>query len=132
MLKLLKYLKTKEWILLVVALAFVGLQVLYNITIPEYTIKSSQYLSMPEISPYWQDIVWTCIQMLLLAVGVVGSAIIAQYLASVIVSSFIARIRSKVFCRVNDFSETEINKFSIPSSCTSTVSSMRTPPQPEI
>ena len=115
MLRLLKYLKTKEWILLVAALAFVALQVWCNITIPEYTIKISQYLSMPEISPYWQDIVWTCMQMLLLAVGVVGSAIIAQYLASVIVSSLIARIRSKVFGKVNDFSETEINKFSIPS-----------------
>ncbi len=115
MIRLLKYLKTKEWILLVAALAFVALQVWCNITIPEYTIKISQYLSMPEISPYWQDIVWTCMQMLLLAVGVVGSAIIAQYLASVIVSSLIARIRSKVFGKVNDFSETEINKFSIPS-----------------
>lgn len=115
MFKLLKYLKTKEWILLVVTLAFLAVQVWCNITIPEYTLKISEYLSMPNISPYWNDIVWTCVQMLLFVVGVVVCAIVAQYLASIIVSSLLARIRSKIFARVNDFSATEINKFSVPS-----------------
>ena len=115
MFKLLKYLKTKEWILLVVTLAFLAVQVWCNITIPEYTLKISEYLSMPDISPYWNDIVWTCVQMLLFVVGVVVCAIVAQYLASIIVSSLLARIRSKIFARVNDFSATEINKFSVPS-----------------
>ena len=115
MFKLLKYLKAKEWILLVVTLGFLALQVWCNITIPDCTLEISRYLQMPDISPYWSDIIWTCIQMLLYAAGVVVSAIIAQYLASVIVSSLLTRIRSKVFKRVNDFSATEINKFSIPS-----------------
>ncbi len=115
MFKLLKYLKTKEWILLVVTLAFLAVQVWCNITIPEYTLKISEYLSIPDISPYWNDIVWTCVQMLLFVVGVVVCAIVAQYLASIIVSSLLARIRSKIFARVNDFSATEINKFSVPS-----------------
>lgn len=113
--KLLKYLKAKECILLVVTLGFLALQVWCNITIPDCTLEISRYLQMPDISPYWSDIIWTCIQMLLYAAGVVVSAIIAQYLASVIVSSLLTRIRSKVFKRVNDFSATEINKFSIPS-----------------
>lgn len=115
MFKLLKYLKAKEWILLVVTLGFLALQVWCNITIPDCTLEISRYLQMPDISPYWSDIIWTCIQMLLYAAGVVVSAIIAQYLASVIVSSLLTRIRSKVFKRVNDFSATEINRFSIPS-----------------
>lgn len=115
MFKLLKYLKAKECILLVVTLGFLALQVWCNITIPDCTLEISRYLQMPDISPYWSDIIWTCIQMLLYAAGVVVSAIIAQYLASVIVSSLLTRIRSKVFKRVNDFSATEINKFSIPS-----------------
>lgn len=115
MFKLLKYLKAKECILLVVTLGFLALQVWCNITIPDCTLEISRYLQMPDISPYWSDIIWTCIQMLLYAAGVVVSAIIAQYLASVIVSSLLTRIRSKVFKRVNDFSATEINRFSIPS-----------------
>lgn len=115
MFKLLRYLNAKEWILLVVTLSFLALQVWCNITIPDCTLQISNYLEMPDISPYWDDIIWTCIQMLLYAVGVVVSAIIAQYLASIIVTSLLTRVRSKVFARVNYFSETEINKFSIPS-----------------
>ena len=115
MFKLLKYLNAKEWILLVVTLAFLAVQVWCNITIPEYTLKISEYLSMPDISAYWSEIVWSCVQMLLFVVGVVISAFIAQYLASIVVSSLLARVRSKIFARVNDFSATEINKFSIPS-----------------
>lgn len=115
MFKLLRYLNAKEWILLVITLSFLALQVWCNITIPDCTLQISNYLEMPDISPYWDDIIWTCIQMLLYAVGVVVSAIIAQYLASIIVTSLLTRVRSKVFARVNDFSETEINKFSIPS-----------------
>ena len=115
MFKLLKYLKAKEWFLLVITLAFLAVQVWCNITIPEYTLKISTYLSMPDISAYWSEIVWSCVQMLLFVVGVVISALIAQYLASIVVSSLLARVRSKIFARVNDFSATEINKFSIPS-----------------
>lgn len=115
MFKLLKYLKAKEWVLLVITLAFLAVQVWCNITIPEYTLKISEYLSMPDISAYWSDIIWTCVQMLLFVVGVVICSIVAQYLASIVVSSLLARVRSKIFARVNDFSATEINKFSIPS-----------------
>ena len=115
MFKLLKYLNAKEWFLLVITLAFLAVQVWCNITIPEYTLKISEYLSMPDISAYWSDIIWTCVQMLLFVVGVVICSIVAQYLASIVVSSLLARVRSKIFARVNDFSATEINKFSIPS-----------------
>lgn len=115
MFKLLKYLKAKEWILLLITILFLALQVWCNITIPEYTLKISNFLTASNLSSLWQDIVWACMEMLLFVIGVAVSAIIAQYLASVVVSSLLARVRSKIFSRVNDFSATEINKFSIPS-----------------
>ena len=115
MLKLLKYLNAKEWILLVVTLAFLALQVWCNISIPECTLKISQYLEMQSIAAFWKDIVWVCVQMLLYAVGVVICAIIAQFLTSFVISSLLAKVRSKVFANVNNFSASEINKFSIPS-----------------
>lgn len=115
MFKLLKYLKAKEWILLLITILFLALQVWCNITIPEYTLKISNFLTASNLSSLWQDIVWACVEMLLFVIGVAVSAIIAQYLASVVVSSLLARVRSKIFSRVNDFSATEINKFSIPS-----------------
>lgn len=115
MIKLLKYLKAKEWFFLFLTLAFLVVQVWCNITIPDYTLKLSEFLSKPDISPYWQDIVWVCVQMLFFVAGVLISSFIAQLLAAIVVSSLLARIRSKIFEKVNSFSATEINKFSIPS-----------------
>ena len=115
MIKLLKYLNAKEWLFLFITLAFLVVQVWCNITIPDYTLKISEYLSMPDISLYWQDIVWTCVQMLFFVAGVLISSFLAQLLASIVVSGLLARIRSKIFEKVNSFSSTEINKFSIPS-----------------
>lgn len=115
MIKLLKYLKAKEWFFLFLTLAFLVVQVWCNITIPDYTLKISEFLSKPDISPYWQDIVFTCLKMLGFVAGVLISSFVAQLLASIVVSSLLARIRSKIFAKVNKFSATEINKFSIPS-----------------
>ena len=115
MFKLFKYLNWKEWILLILTLSFVACQVWCNISLPQCTLKISEYLQMPDISLYWTDIVWKCVEMLLYACGVILSAIIASYLASYIITNLLARVRGKVFHKVNEFSSEEINKFSIPS-----------------
>lgn len=115
MLKLFKYLNWKEWILLILALGVIGVQVWCNISLPQCTLEISEYLQMPDISAYWSDIVITCVKMLSYALGVVLAAIIANYLASYIVTNLLARVRGKLFNKVNSFSATEINKFSIPS-----------------
>ena len=115
MLKLFKYLNWKEWILLILALGVIGVQVWCNISLPQCTLEISKYLQMPDISAYWSDIVITCVKMLSYALGVVLAAIIANYLASYIVTNLLARVRGKLFNKVNSFSATEINKFSIPS-----------------
>ncbi len=115
MLKLFKYLNWKEWILLIIALGVIGVQVWCNISLPQCTLELSKYLQMPDISAYWSDIVITCVKMLSYALGVVLAAIIANFLASYIVTNLLARVRSKLFNKVNNFSATEINKFSIPS-----------------
>lgn len=115
MLNLFKYLNWKEWILLILALGVIGVQVWCNISLPQCTLEISEYLQMPDISAYWSDIVITCVKMLSYALGVVLAAIIANYLASYIVTNLLARVRGKLFNKVNSFSATEINKFSIPS-----------------
>ena len=115
MFKLFKYLNWKEWILLVLTLCFVAGQVWCNISLPQCTLKISEYLQMPDISLYWTDIVWSCVEMLLYACGVILCAIVASYLASFVITNLLARVRGKVFHKVNQFSSEEINKFSIPS-----------------
>lgn len=115
MFKLLKYLNYKEWILLFITLCIVGVQVWCNISIPQCTLEISEFLRMPDISAYWTDIVWVCVKMLLYAFGMVLASITATFLASHIVTALLARVRGKLFNKVNSFSHAEINKFSIPS-----------------
>ena len=115
MFKLFKYLNWKEWIVLVLTLAFVAGQVWCNISLPQCTLKISEYLQSSPIADYWTDIVMACVEMLCYALGVVLCAIIAHYLSSYVVTNLLARVRSNIFKKVNDFSEAEINKFSIPS-----------------
>lgn len=115
MFKIFKYLNWKEWILLVLTLGVVAGQVWCNISLPQCTLKISEYLQMQPLADYWTDIVWACMEMLAYALGVVLCAIVAHYLASYIISNLLARVRSDIFKKVNDFSATEINKFSIPS-----------------
>lgn len=115
MFKIFKYLNWKEWILLILTLCVVAGQVWCNISLPQCTLKISEYLQMQPLADYWTDIVWACMEMLAYALGVVLCAIVAHYLASYIISNLLARVRSDIFKKVNDFSATEINKFSIPS-----------------
>ena len=115
MFKIFKYLNWKEWILLILTLGVVAGQVWCNISLPQCTLKISEYLQMQPLADYWTDIVWACMEMLVYALGVVLCAIVAHYLASYIISNLLARVRSDIFKKVNDFSATEINKFSIPS-----------------
>lgn len=115
MFKLFKYLNWKEWIILIITLAVVAGQVWCNISIPKCTLEISRYFNMPDISEYWQEIVISCMEMLGYALGVVLCAILAHFLSSYVVSNLLAKVRSDVFKRVNDFSASEINKFSIPS-----------------
>lgn len=115
MFKLFKYLNWKEWIVLVLTLAFVAGQVWCNISLPQCTLKISEYLQSTPIADYWTDIVMACVEMLCYALGVVLCTIIAHYLSSYVVTNLLARVRSNIFKKVNDFSEAEINKFSIPS-----------------
>ena len=115
MFKIFKYLNWKEWILLVLTLGFVAGQVWCNISLPQCTLKISEYLQMPDISAYWQEIVLACVEMLCYALGVVICAIAAHYFSSWVVTNLLTKVRGKIFQKVNEFSFSEINKFSIPS-----------------
>ena len=120
MFKIFKYLKWKEWLLVLLTLIVVAGQVWCNISLPLCTLKISQYFRMEDFSQHWQELVLTSMEMLAYAVGVILCAIVANFLASLISTNLLARVRSKVFAKVNSFSSKEINGFSIPSLITRT------------
>ena len=116
MFKLFKYLNWKEWILLFLTLTVVAGQVWCNISIPKCTFEINSYFAELEtVSENWKNIVLVCLEMLGYALGVVLCAILAHFLSSYVVSNLLAKVRGNVFKKVNDFSASEINKFSIPS-----------------
>lgn len=116
MFKLFKYLNWKEWILLFLTLAVVAGQVWCNISIPKCTFEINSYFAELEtVSENWKNIILVCLEMLGYALGVVLCAILAHFLSSYVVSNLLAKVRGNVFKKVNDFSASEINKFSIPS-----------------
>lgn len=105
MFKIFKYLNWKEWILLILTLGVVAGQVWCNISLPQCTLKISEYLQMQPLADYWTDIVWACMEMLAYALGVVLCAIVAHYLASYIISNLLARVRSDIFKKLMIFQQ---------------------------
>ena len=115
MIKIFKFLKWYEWLLLLLTVGIVGLQVLCNISLPQCTLEISNYLQSGNLAGNWQNMVFTCLKMLGFTAGVVICAIVASFLSSLVITRLLARTRGKIFSKVNSFSAKEINKFSIPS-----------------
>lgn len=115
MIKILKYLKWNEWLLLILAIGVVALQVWCNTSLPQSTLAISNYFQSANLSENWKGMVYSCLEMLGYTAGVVVCAITASFLASYVVTRLLARVRGKLFQKVNSFSAKEINKFSIPS-----------------
>ncbi len=115
MLRQLKYLKWYEWLIALVIVGLLTAQVYCNLALPE---------TMGEIGLLLQNIVQTqdlhpifmkSLEMMGYITGIVACTIIVSFLTSFIVTNLMARVRGKIFNKVNDFSMNEINKFSIAS-----------------
>ena len=115
MFKLLKYMKWYEWFMLIAIFAIVCGQVFCNIALPTFTLEVSQLLLSENLSLVWKDLVLSCMKMLGVAGGVLLCAIIARFISSILITRLLARVRAKVFEKVNSFSSAEISNFSIPS-----------------
>ncbi|MDP3448800.1 MAG: ABC transporter ATP-binding protein [Eubacteriales bacterium] len=110
MFRLLKRLKTAEWLQALVSLAFIVAQVWLDLKLPDYMSEITRMTQTPgsAISDIWL----AGGKMLLCALGSVASAVIVGFLASRIAASFCQRIRSQLFTKVDSFSMEEINRFS--------------------
>lgn len=118
MLKLLKNLKTKEWLMLTLCLGLIVLQVYLDLKLPDYmsnitTLVQTQGSSMREILK-------TGLFMMLCAFGSLVTAIIICFIASKVASTLSFRIRNKVYNKVQSFSTSEIKNFSTASLITRT------------
>lgn len=113
MIKIFKYLKYKEWIFVFISLIFIITQVWLDLKLPDYMSEITMLIQTPGSTV--SQILNSGGYMLLCALGSVTSAVVVGFFAARIAASFAKRIRALLFGKVESFSMTEINRFSIAS-----------------
>lgn len=110
MLKLLKKLTKKEWMLAALALVFIVIQVWMDLTMPDY-MSEITILVQTEGSAM-TDILAAGGKMLACAFGSLAAAVVAAVCAAKIAANFAASLRGSLFDKVQSFSMQEIGQFS--------------------
>ncbi len=106
---ILKYLKAKEWGLLVVITAFIVVQVWFDLMIPDHMYTITNLIQTGGTVDQVMDEGWI---MLALAFGSLLMALAIGYVAAYVATTLSKRLRSMEFSKVQSFSANEIGKFS--------------------
>ncbi|MBG9455798.1 multidrug ABC transporter ATP-binding protein [Lysinibacillus sphaericus] len=113
MLKIFKYLKPKEWALVVASIVFIVGQVYLDLKLPDYMAKIT---TIVQTEGSKTSEIWTAGgKMLLCALGSMILAVIVGYFAAMVATSLSKELRKGVFDKTLSFSMEEINGFSIAS-----------------
>lgn len=107
MVKILKYLKWYEWILVCIVIGLTAFQVTLDLKVPEYMVKILTAIGGGTDSVWKQGL--KVMGYVMLSVGI---SLVISYIASKLASGFAKRLRKQIFEKVGSFSMAEINKFS--------------------
>ncbi len=118
MLKLIKNFKKKDWLIIFISFILIFGGVFLELKMPDYMSEITKLVQTEGSKMI--DIIYNGIFMLLCALGSLVGAIIVGYLISFVSSSFSARLRSKLFRKVESLSMGEIKNFSTNSLITRT------------
>ena len=110
MIKLLKNLPKRNWLMMLFAIGFVVLQVWLDLTIPDYMADITALVQTD--GSKMADIMAAGGKMLLCAFGSLAATIVVAIISSRIASDFSAVLRAKLFNKVQGFSMEEIGRFS--------------------
>ena len=110
MIKIFKYLKSKEWLFVFFSFIFILVQVCLDLKLPDYMSEITTLVQVDGST--MGDILKSGSYMMLCAFGSLISCIIVAYFASKVAASFSKRLRGMVFSKVESFSMDEINNFS--------------------
>lgn len=110
MLKILKYLKQKEWLQIIICLIFVISQVWLDLKLPDYM---SEITTLVQTQGSTMSDIWIAGgYMLLCALGSLVAAIIVGFFAARLAATLSCRLRGILYEKVESFSMEEIGKFS--------------------
>ncbi|MGR6130324.1 ABC transporter ATP-binding protein [Paenibacillus sp. SER-28] len=110
MLKIFKYLKKNEWMLVLCSLAFIVVQVWLDLKLPDYMAEITTKLQT-EGTPV-SELLIPGSYMLFCAVGSMIASIIVGYFAAKVAAGLAMRLRAMVFDKTLSFSMEEMNSFS--------------------
>lgn len=110
MIKIFKYLKSKEWLFIFFGVIFILVQVWLDLKLPDYMSEITTLVQVEGST--MEDILTSGGYMMICAFGSLISCAIVAFFASKVAASFSMRLRSKVFNKVESFSMDEINSFS--------------------
>lgn len=110
MLKIFKYLKKKELIMVATSILFIVGQVWLDLKLPDYMSEITKLVTTE--GSHISDVLTEGAKMLLCALGSVAMSVIVGFFAAKIAAGFSKRLRSMLFKKVSDFSMEEINGFS--------------------
>lgn len=110
MIKLLKNLPKRNWLMMFFAIGFVVLQVWLDLTIPDYMADITSLVQTD--GSKMADIMAAGGKMLLCAFGSLAATVVVAIISSRIASDFSAVLRAKLFNKVQGFSMEEIGRFS--------------------
>lgn len=118
MLKLLKNVTKRQWLLAIVCFVLVIIQVWLELKMPDYMSEITQLVQTE--GSQMKDILINGGYMLLCAFGSLVAAVITGYITSIISSKFSMTIRKKIFEKVENLSMNEVKSFSTSSLITRT------------
>lgn len=115
MLKLLKRLTVKQWLMFAVAVAFIIASVWLDLRIPEFT-EEILAIAKNETGEYSFNQIWAVGGLMMLCtLASMACVVIIGYITAVISAGFAENVRRDLFAHVNNFSMAEMKQFSIPS-----------------
>ena len=116
--KLAKRITGKEWGMIIVTVLFTCCSVYLELEVPTYVSRITELLGTPgtELGDLWSP----ATKMMGLSLLAFMSSVAVGFFASRVAASYTTHLRSDIFNRVLDFSQTEIKRFSIPSLLTRT------------
>lgn len=116
--KLAKRITGKEWGMILLTILFTCFSVYLELEVPTYISEITALIGTPGTQ---LDALWSpAIKMMGLSLLAFLSSVIVGFFASRVAASYTTHLRSDIFNRVLDFSQTEIKRFSIPSLLTRT------------
>lgn len=116
--KIFRNLKKRDIIFILICLVLVFCQVWLELKMPDYTQKLTQAVSAGSMEK--SDVWHNGGMMILCAFGSMVASIVCGFFAAQVAANFSKTLREKLFDRVTDFENAEMNRFSTPSLITRT------------